>query len=88
MVVRTARVGSKMSEGVRALWRELESRGLSQGELGKLLDTKSSVVNRWLHGDSKPGREMATKIKALLGIEPELFDERPRGSIRALRIAS
>jgi transcriptional regulator with XRE-family HTH domain len=88
-MIRTGRVGKQMSEGTRALWREMGARKWSQGDLGRELGTKSAVVNRWLHGDRKPDRTFALRIESLLGIDPALWDEPlGRASIPQLRNAS
>lgn len=82
----TKRVGSHASEGMRALWAALAAQDISQGELARKLGTTSGVVCRWLHGDRRPGRALASKIEALLGIDAATWDEPlGRASIPQLR---
>lgn len=74
---RTARMGSPESEGARRMWLVLRRRKWSQGQLAKELGTRSSAVNRWLHGGRIPSRRWLFEIERVLGIEARLWDRPP-----------
>jgi transcriptional regulator with XRE-family HTH domain len=70
------RLGPKFSEGARQLWLLLEARGWSQTRLMSELGT-TGLVPGWLYGDKKPSLDNAFRLKALFGIEPELWARPP-----------
>lgn len=67
-------MGSLASAAVPQLWKALRARGWSQGDLAEAVGTTSSVVNRWLHGDRRPGRRYAGAIEEILKIDASLWD--------------
>jgi len=76
--VRTRRLGRHVSAAVPKLWAALKAKNWSQGDLADRLGTKSSVVNRWLHGDQKPNRKFAQAIALHCGVAVDAWDEEPR----------
>lgn len=81
MLIRTDRLGGKLSEGIRALFRWMEREGVSQNALGRRLGVDSGTVCRWLHGDKAPSRKWAVAIERETGVPVAAWDEIPRGSI-------
>ena len=67
-------LGPRFSEGARRLWLALAARGWSQTKLEAELETKTPV-SYWLYGDKKPSLENAFKLKRLLGIEPDWWNQ-------------
>ncbi len=76
--VRSLRLGPHVSAAVPKLWAALKAKDWSQGDLADRLGTTSSVVNRWLHGDQKPGRRFAKAIELHCGVSQDSWDEEPR----------
>jgi transcriptional regulator with XRE-family HTH domain len=76
--VRSKRLGVHVSAAVPKLWAVLKAKDWSQGDLADRLGTKSSVVNRWLHGDQKPNRRFAKAIELHCGVGQDEWDEEPR----------
>lgn len=70
-------LGPHFSEGARLLWVFMESRGMSQGALMRLLGTKAGVIPRWLYGVTRPGLDWAMKVRDALGIAPEEWTRDP-----------
>lgn len=70
-------MGEQLSAAVPKLWKAMDAKRWSQGDLAEALGTTSSVVNRWLHGDRKPGRKYADRIEELLEIDVALWDAPP-----------
>ena len=68
-------MGPHTSAGVALLWRALQKRGWSQGDLARFLGVHSGHVNRWLHGDRKPGRKPAGMLEEHLGVPMGSWDE-------------
>lgn len=81
-------MGPAISAGVPRLWKALRTKGWSQGDLATALGTTTSLVNRWLHGDRRPGRRFAREIERVMGVPvdawdapvPPTFELRPTGS--------
>jgi transcriptional regulator with XRE-family HTH domain len=65
----------------------MKAKGWTQGDLAKCLGTKSSVVNRWLHGDQKPGRRFAKAIELHCGVEQGDWDKALRKPFRLQQTA-
>lgn len=47
-----------------------EARGLTQAELGALMETTNTVVSRWENDHGMPRHATAELLGALLGVEP------------------
>jgi transcriptional regulator with XRE-family HTH domain len=76
--VRKTRLGGHVSAAVPKLWAVLKTNKWSQGDLARELDTTSSVVNRWLHGDQKPSRRFSKAIEQRWGVSQNDWDVAPR----------
>lgn len=76
--VRKSRLGGHVSAAVPKLWALLRNNKWSQGDLARELETTSSVVNRWLHGDQKPSRRFAKAIEDRWGVRQSDWDASPR----------
>jgi hypothetical protein len=70
-------LGPKFSEGARLLWLAMRENKWSQGELGKAIDAKPGVVNRWLYGDIRPGLAWAEELLAVVKIPLSAWNQRP-----------
>lgn len=79
--VRKSRLGDAVSAAVPKLWAVLRANNWSQGDLARELRERGhakatpSLVNRWLHGDQKPGRPYARTLDEAWGVGQNLWDE-------------
>lgn len=71
------KLGQATSEGTRRLWLAMEARGWGQTDLATALDRKTDAVSRLLYGERRPGLELALRIRDVLGIEPEVWSQKP-----------
>lgn len=78
-------LGPLFCEGARLLWLALEQRGLNQTEAARLLVDAArkircdgGMLGRWLYGDRKPGRLLASRILEIFGVPIEAWDRRPK----------
>ena len=61
-----------MSSRLRAwLSEELNTRGLSQGELARRCNISQSLISRTLSGDISPSADFCIKVAEALGVSPE-----------------
>lgn len=51
--------------GMENLASYLDTRGISQREFARLLDVDPSIVSRLVHGQMRPGLELAFRIERL-----------------------
>lgn len=63
-----------LTEGARLLWQHLQG---EQSALASRLGVDAGLLNRWLHGERKPGREWALKLQAQLSIPAEAWSQKP-----------
>jgi transcriptional regulator with XRE-family HTH domain len=54
--------------GAELLRRRLTDRGISQRGLEQRLGIASGLVNKWLSGERKPGRDLALALSRVLQI--------------------
>lgn len=66
--------GRKFNRGAQLLAAALEQRGWSQTRLKNELGTTQAVSN-WLYGDRRPSLEWAVKLRDLLGIPVEAWNQ-------------
>jgi hypothetical protein len=71
-------LGPHFNEGARMLWVATISKGIGSAGVAALADLDQSSVYRWMYGDQKPARSSAEQLKKHFGIDPSLWDERPR----------
>jgi transcriptional regulator with XRE-family HTH domain len=77
--IRTDRLGRYVSEGTWALWAALKKLGWNQRDLARKLGLKSSsLVNRWLHGDRRPGLKWIFAIEKATGVPASKWATAPR----------
>lgn len=79
--LRNRELGASVSEGTRLLWDVMRRRKWSQNQLANELEHHSGVINRWLHGLSRPGLEAANIMKLRLRIPTEAWCRSPRKPI-------
>lgn len=83
-------IGPHFSEGARLLWLKLPQLARAWGikpesareELTKRLGAARGTVARYLYGDRKPDRTLASKLQELAGIPAEAWDQAPKQEFR------
>ncbi len=76
MLFQRKTTGKNFSEGARLIWEALDC-GWTVHSIAEGLKCERMAVHRYMYGDSRPSRQASLAIKALLNIDPALFDAEP-----------
>lgn len=55
-------------DGPKLLVEALQAKGLSQGDLERIIGCGDSLVSKWVNGRRTPGLEYALKLESVLGV--------------------
>jgi len=68
-------LGPNASAALPAIWKALARKGWSHADLARALKLSSASVANLMYGNHRASRETSTKLQALLGVKPILFDK-------------
>lgn len=87
----TDRVGPNLSRGSELLLRWLTRHKVSQTELARRLSARSAQITKLVHGDRRPGLELALALQKSCAISPATWNQPAsdayRAKLRAVRAA-
>jgi hypothetical protein len=72
---RRSGLGTASSAALPVLWAEMDRRGWGDAQLAHELGEGTGKISRLLYGDRGPGRTLAAKLFARLGIGLDLWDQ-------------